>query len=87
MSYCCVCCRSADVPTRKRYVRLVEGVRDNGGTIKIFSCLHISGERESIKTFMILHEICASCYIHMDCMVCKLKINFKKTQVNKQYIP
>lgn len=38
--------RSADVPTRQRYVKLVEGVRDNGGTVKIFSSLHLSGERE-----------------------------------------
>jgi len=27
-------------------VKLVEEVKDNGGTIKIFSSLHISGERE-----------------------------------------
>ena len=39
-------CRSADLPTRQRYVALVESVRDNGGTIRIFSSLHLSGERE-----------------------------------------
>ena len=38
--------RSADVPTRQRYVKLVESVKDNGGNIRIFSSLHISGERE-----------------------------------------
>ena len=38
--------RSADVPTRKRYVKLVEEVKDNGGAFKIFSSLHISGERK-----------------------------------------
>ena len=41
-------CRSADVPTRKRYVRLVESAKDNGGTVRIFSSLHVSGERKSI---------------------------------------
>ena len=38
--------RSADIPTRQRYVRLVESVKENGGTVRIFSSLHISGERE-----------------------------------------
>lgn len=37
--------RAADVPTRQRYVKLVEGVRDNGGAVRIFSSLHISGEQ------------------------------------------
>ncbi len=39
-------CRSADVPTRKKYVQLVEAVKDNGGSVRIFSSLHISGERK-----------------------------------------
>ena len=39
--------RSADIPTRQRYVRLVESVKENGGTVRIFSSLHVSGERES----------------------------------------
>ena len=39
-------CRSSDVPTRKRYVALVESVRENGGEVKIFSSLHVSGERK-----------------------------------------
>ena len=44
----CVCVfRSADIPTRERYVRLVESVRDGGGTVRIFSSLHVSGERMS----------------------------------------
>ena len=37
--------RSADVPTRQRYVALVESVKDGGGTVRIFSSLHVSGER------------------------------------------
>ena len=43
---CLVYCRSADLPTRQRYVALVEGVKDSGGVIRIFSSLHVSGERE-----------------------------------------
>lgn len=38
--------RAADVPTRQRYVALVEQVKEGAGTVKIFSSLHISGERK-----------------------------------------
>uniref|UniRef100_A0A803J6A9 Protein pelota homolog n=1 Tax=Xenopus tropicalis TaxID=8364 RepID=A0A803J6A9_XENTR len=38
--------RHQDVPTRTRYVRLVDSVKDNGGTVRIFSSLHVSGERK-----------------------------------------
>ena len=38
--------RSADIPTRQRYVRLVESVKESGGTVRIFSSLHVSGERK-----------------------------------------
>uniref|UniRef100_A0A8C6PWC4 Protein pelota homolog n=1 Tax=Nothobranchius furzeri TaxID=105023 RepID=A0A8C6PWC4_NOTFU len=42
----CVCVfRHQDVPTRSRYVRLVDSVKDNGGTVRIFSSLHVSGEQ------------------------------------------
>ncbi|KAE8578567.1 hypothetical protein XENTR_v10023649 [Xenopus tropicalis] len=37
--------RHQDVPTRTRYVRLVDSVKDNGGTVRIFSSLHVSGEQ------------------------------------------
>lgn len=37
--------RASDLPTRKKYVKLVESVRDNGGEVKIFSSLHVSGEQ------------------------------------------
>eukprot|EP00038_Savillea_parva_P008853 m.179624 g.179624 ORF g.179624 m.179624 type:complete len:421 (+) comp14811_c0_seq1:251-1513(+) len=37
--------RSADIPTRKKYIALVESARDNGATVLIFSSLHVSGER------------------------------------------
>ena len=46
--------RSADVPTRQRYVGLVESVRDGGGTVKVFSSLHVSGEREKGKKYIVL---------------------------------
>jgi len=35
--------RSSDVVTRKKYVALVESVRENGGKVYIFSSLHVSG--------------------------------------------
>ncbi|KZS07668.1 Protein pelota [Daphnia magna] len=37
--------RSQSVEERKTYVKLVESVRDNGGTTRIFSSLHVSGEQ------------------------------------------
>uniref|UniRef100_A0A914VVH4 Protein pelota homolog n=1 Tax=Plectus sambesii TaxID=2011161 RepID=A0A914VVH4_9BILA len=37
--------RSSDVQERRRYVRLVESVRGQGGQVRIFSSLHISGEQ------------------------------------------
>lgn len=38
--------RCQDVALRKEYVALVESVKVSGGDIKIFSSLHVSGERE-----------------------------------------
>lgn len=37
--------RSKDLPERQRYVRLVDSVRENGGEVRIFSSLHVSGEQ------------------------------------------
>lgn len=37
--------RSPDVQTRKTYVQLVESVRENGGVVRIFSSMHVTGER------------------------------------------
>lgn len=37
--------RSTDLPTRKRYVQLVESVKENGGDVRVFSSLHVSGEQ------------------------------------------
>lgn len=38
--------RSDNVDERKRYVRLVDSVKEYGGDVKIFSSMHISGERK-----------------------------------------
>lgn len=37
--------RCQDVKQRKRYVKLVDRVRETGGDVKIFSSLHVSGEQ------------------------------------------
>lgn len=37
--------RSADVPTRRKYVDLVESVKAGGGEVYIFSAMHVSGEQ------------------------------------------
>lgn len=37
--------RSQDIATRRKYVDLVESVRDNGGLVRLFSSLHVSGEK------------------------------------------
>lgn len=37
--------RSTDLPTRKKYVKLVESIKDNGGDVRVFSSLHVSGEQ------------------------------------------
>uniref|UniRef100_A0A672KCE3 Protein pelota homolog n=1 Tax=Sinocyclocheilus grahami TaxID=75366 RepID=A0A672KCE3_SINGR len=34
-----------DIATRSRYVRLVDNVKENGGNVRIFSSLHVSGEQ------------------------------------------
>lgn len=38
--------RSFDIQERKKYVHLVEEVRENGGEVQVFSSLHVSGERK-----------------------------------------
>jgi protein pelota len=37
--------RHQDIATRRKYVDLVESVRDNGGIVRLFSSLHVSGEK------------------------------------------
>ena len=37
--------RSEDIKERKKYVALVESVRDNGGRVYLFSTMHVSGQQ------------------------------------------
>mmetsp|Transcript_21657 Transcript_21657/g.40826 ORF Transcript_21657/g.40826 Transcript_21657/m.40826 type:complete len:391 (-) Transcript_21657:389-1561(-) len=37
--------RSPDILTRKKYVELVESVRERGGTVCVFSTMHVSGQQ------------------------------------------
>ncbi|KAI3417121.1 uncharacterized protein J3R85_014747 [Psidium guajava] len=37
--------RNADVETRQKYVNLVNSVKDSGGTVHIFSSMHVSGDQ------------------------------------------
>ena len=37
--------RAADISTRRRYVALVDAVKANGGDVRVFSSLHVSGEQ------------------------------------------
>ena len=39
--------RSTDLAERKKYVQLVEDVKAYGGNVRIFSSLHVSGEKVS----------------------------------------
>lgn len=43
--------RNVDYLKRKHYIELVEKVREQGGDVKIFSSLHVSGERRLIFCF------------------------------------
>ncbi len=40
--------RSSDLQTRKKYIELVESVKQNGGDVKVMSTMHVSGERKFI---------------------------------------
>ncbi|OAY43875.1 protein PELOTA 1 [Manihot esculenta] len=37
--------RNADIPTRQKYINLVNSVKGSGGTAHIFSSMHVSGEQ------------------------------------------
>ncbi|KAJ3190284.1 hypothetical protein HDU85_000579 [Gaertneriomyces sp. JEL0708] len=37
--------RNVDIPTRRRYIALVESVRSTGGSVYVFSSMHTSGEQ------------------------------------------
>jgi protein pelota len=36
---------NADIPTRRKFAHLVKSVKDSGGTARIFSSMHVSGEQ------------------------------------------
>jgi len=40
--------RSQNIAERKRYVKLVDSVKESGGDVKIFSSMHVTGERKLI---------------------------------------
>ncbi|KAK9138598.1 hypothetical protein Sjap_009192 [Stephania japonica] len=42
--------KNADVKTRKKYVDLVNSVKNSGGATHIFSSMHVSGERRTSST-------------------------------------
>uniref|UniRef100_A0A1W7R9Z6 Protein pelota homolog n=1 Tax=Hadrurus spadix TaxID=141984 RepID=A0A1W7R9Z6_9SCOR len=42
--------RCQDVSQRKQYVALVDSVKENGGDVKLFSSLHVSGEQLGLLT-------------------------------------
>ena len=59
-------CRNSDVKTRKKYVDLVESVKDSGGEAFIFSSMHVSGERECLRLLSLLHFVTNSYYVLMN---------------------
>jgi hypothetical protein len=42
--------RNADILTRRKYVELIESVKNAGGTAHIFSSMHVSGERMNLTS-------------------------------------
>ena len=50
-------CRNSDVKTRKKYVDLVESVKDSGGEAFIFSSMHVSGERECFLLYLFFFTV------------------------------
>jgi hypothetical protein len=42
--------KAADISTRQKYVALVDSVRENGGKVHVFSCLHVSGVQLNLYT-------------------------------------
>lgn len=54
-----------DINIRKEYVKLVEDVRDAGGEVKIFSSMHISGQRK-YRSFDCIFIHCLICQIFIE---------------------
>ena len=63
---------------RKRYVNLVDSVRDSGGDVKIFSSLHVSGERKCATVFQLNVILLAS--ICDTSLCCVLEVKLLKTK-------
>ena len=66
--------RSSDISTREQYVKLTESVKENGGTVSIFSTLHVTGEQLSQlsgdfrNTLLVCLCVCMCvcvCYFHV----------------------
>lgn len=38
--------RNSDIATRQKFVNLVNSVKDSGGSVHVFSSMHVSGERK-----------------------------------------
>jgi len=38
--------RNSDITTRQKFVNLVNSVKDSGGSVHVFSSMHVSGERK-----------------------------------------
>lgn len=49
-------CRNTDIASRRKYVNLVESVKKYGGTVHIFSSMHVSGDREYTATIHLIHN-------------------------------
>lgn len=45
--------RNQDPKQRKEYVRMHDEVMESGGDVKIFSSMHVSGERKLIKEILV----------------------------------
>ncbi|VEL08922.1 unnamed protein product [Protopolystoma xenopodis] len=50
--------RSRNIEERRRYVALVDAVKESQGTVRIFSSLHISGERKGLYCVLLFLYNC-----------------------------
>jgi hypothetical protein len=65
----CLTCRNVDVATRQKYVNLVESVKEYGGTVHIFSSMHVSGDREC-TTMLLWYALIIVLKVHNLTFVC-----------------
>lgn len=57
-------CRCDDVKLRKEYVQIVDSVRESGGDVRIFSSMHISGERK--ENIFLLQNLFNNCFVELE---------------------